>query len=220
MGSLSASVLASKAGLDGLLIGAYSMLDGWNDTYDQFGDPYFGLDNPPFGGYASDDAYHGSNTTDQAPNASAVENHTVTPSIQYMESKWQVDYNGIQRANDAIREVPLITDGSVSADYGAEVIAEARFLRGVFHFDLAKLFRHAPYVDETVTYGAGNFNVPNHDGGTLAPIWDKIEADFIAAMTVLPNPQDQIGRANYYAAEAFWQRPICSIINMTRHYRC
>jgi hypothetical protein len=199
VGSLNAGVLANKAGVDGLLIGAYSMLDGWNNTYQQFGSPYgTGLDNSPFGGYASDDAYKGSNTTDQAPDAPSIENHSVTASIGYLEQKWQADYNGVQRANDAIREIPLVTDGSVSPAYGTEVIAEARFLRGVFHFDAAKVWRSVPYVNETVTYSAANFNI-----GNPGPIWDSIEADFTAAMAVLPKTQPQIGRANYYAAEAF-----------------
>jgi starch-binding outer membrane protein, SusD/RagB family len=199
VGSLSANVLASKAGVDGLLIGAYSMLDGWNNTYNQYSSPYgTGLDNPSFGGYASDDAYKGSNTTDQAPDAPSIENHSVTASIGYVEQKYQADYNGIQRANDAIREIPLVTDGSVTPEHAAEVIAEARFLRGVFHFDAAKVWRNVPYVNETVTYAAGNYNVPNP-----GPIWDSIEADFTAAMAVLPKTQSDIGRANFYAAEAF-----------------
>jgi len=199
VGSLSADVLASKAGVDGLLIGAYSMLDGWNNTNIQFGSPYgTALDNSSFGGYASDDAYKGSNTTDQAPDAPSVENHSVTPSIGYVEQKWQADYNGIQRANDAIREIPLVKDGSVTAAYGAEVIAEARFLRGVFHFDLAKVYRNVPYVSDSVTYASGTYNVANP-----GPIWDSIENDFTAAMAVLPKIQPQIGRANFYAAEAF-----------------
>jgi hypothetical protein len=199
VGSLSASVLSTKAGVDGLLIGAYSMLDGWNNTYIQYSSPYgTGLDNSSFGGYASDDAYKGSSTTDQAPDAPSIENHSVTPSIGYLEQKWQADYNGVQRANDAIREIPLVTDGSLTPQYAAEVTAEARFLRGVFHFDLAKVFRSVPYVNETVTYAAGNYNVANP-----GPIWDSLEADFTAAMAVLPKVQSEIGRCNYYAAEAF-----------------
>ena len=38
---------------------------------------------------------------------------------------------------------------------------------------------------------------------TRGPIWDKIEADFAAAMADLPDTQPQAGRANKYAAEAF-----------------
>ncbi len=199
VGVLSPQVLANKAGVDGLLIGAYSMLDGWNNTYNQFSNSAAtGLDNSSFGGYGADDAYKGSNTTDQAPDAPAIENHSVTASISYMEMKWQADYNGIQRANDAIREIPLVTDGSVTPEHAAEVIAEARFLRGVFHFDAAKVWRNVPYVNETRSYAAGNLNV-----GNPGPIWDSIEADFTAAMAVLPKTQSDIGRANYYAAEAF-----------------
>lgn len=199
VGSLVPSVLATKAGVEGLLIGSYAMLKGWNNTGIQFGSPYAtGLDNSPFGGYASDDAYKGSSTTDQAPDAPEVENHSVTSAIGYLEQKWQADYNGVQRANDAIREIPLVLDGSLSAADAAEVTAEARFLRGVFHFDAAKIFRNIPYVSEKTYYLSPSENLPNP-----GPIWDSIEADFTAAMAVLPKTQSDIGRANYYAAEAF-----------------
>jgi hypothetical protein len=194
-GSLSGAVLANKAGLDGLLIGAYSMLDGYTNTSGTEWES--GIDNWAYGGIAADDAYKGSNTTDQ-PTAVPIENHSVDPSNEYIAEKWAAFYNAIQRANDVIREIPLIKDGSVSASYGAEVIAEARFLRGVFHFEMAKMFRNVPYVDETITYGAGNFNVPNS-----GPIWKQIEADFTAAMGTLPTTQGQVGRANSWAAEAF-----------------
>jgi hypothetical protein len=200
VGSLVPSVLANKAGVEGLLIGAYAMLKGWNNTNIEFTSPYFGgLDNPPFGGYASDDAYKGSTTTDQGPDAPEIENHSVTSAIGYLEDKWQSDYDGVQRANDAIREIPLVKYGSLDATDAAEVTAEARFLRGVFHFDLAKNYRNVPYENESVYYGAGGAPVPGNPG----PIWDSIEADFAFAMTILPKTQPNIGQANYYAAEAF-----------------
>ena len=193
---LAQATLANKAGVDGLLIGAYSLLDGYYNG--QPGTQYgSGISNWTYGGIGSDDAYKGSSTTDQ-PDAAAFENHSINSSNGYLYSKWQVSYNGIQRANDVIREVPLVTDGSVAGNIGVQEIAEARFLRGLFHFELAKVWRNVPYVDETITYAAGNFNVAN-----TGPIWDKIEADFTAAMAGLPKTQSQAGRANYYAAEAF-----------------
>ncbi len=195
VGSLSGAVLASKAGLDGLLIGAYSMLDGYAaGSYTSW---EVSTDNWIYGSVAADDAYKGSNTTDQ-PTAAPIENHSVDPANEYISEKWAACYDAIQRANDVIREIPLITDGSVSADYATEVTAEAKFIRGVMHLEAAKLWRNVPYVDETITYGAGNYNVDNP-----GPIWDKIEADFMAAMSGLPKTQSQVGRANYYAAEAF-----------------
>jgi len=196
VGSLNSAVLANKAGVDGLLIGTYHMLSGWAGY--TYGTPWEGgIDNWTYGGIASDDAYKGSSTGDQAPNAPEIENHSMTSANEYLQEKWKDEYIGIQRANDAIREIPLVKDGSVTAAYAAEVTAEARFCRGVFEMELAKVFRNVPYVDESVTYSAGNFDVPNP-----GPIWDKIEADFTAAMNVLPTTQPQIGRANKYAAEA------------------
>ncbi len=193
-GSLLPSVLASKAGVDGLLIGAYSMLDGYSNSGGTSWES--GIDNWSYGGIASDDAYKGSNTTDQ-PTAAPIENHSLDASNEYIAEKWAAFYNAVQRANDVIRELPLVKDGSVSPDYAAEVTAEARFLRGVFHLELSKVFRNVPYVSDSITYAAGNYNV-----GNPGPIWDKIENDFIAAMAGLPKTQAQLGRANYYAAEA------------------
>ncbi|SHN37550.1 RagB/SusD family nutrient uptake outer membrane protein [Mucilaginibacter sp. OK098] len=198
-GVLAGPTLASKAGVDGLLIGAYSLLDGYYQG--EPGTGYGGaVSNWHYGGVGADDAYKGSTTDDQGPEGlAAIEQHVGIPlNDPYLYSKWQVCYAGIQRANNVIQEVPLVTDGSEAGAIGQNAIAEARFLRGFYHFELAKLWRNVPYVDETITYVAGNYNV-----GNPGPIWDKIEADFAFAMTILPKTQPLAGRANYYAAEAF-----------------
>jgi len=195
-GVLNSAVLANKAGVEGLLIGAYSMLDGvyQGQSVDAW---ETSVDNWSFGGIASDDAYKGSNPTDQ-PYAAEIMTHTTSTVNEYVLNKWKNLYNGIQRANDVLREIPMVTDGSIDATYKAQLIGEARFLRGVYELEASKIWRNVPYVDETVTYDAGNFNV-----GNPGPIWDKIEADFTAAFTALPPIQSQVGRANKYAAEAF-----------------
>ncbi|HVV55764.1 MAG TPA: RagB/SusD family nutrient uptake outer membrane protein [Mucilaginibacter sp.] len=199
--ALSPSVLATKAGVDGLLIGAYAALEMNANitTGETWG---ASPSNWHFGGIASDDANKGSNATDQPP-AAAIMNHSVDPSNSYIIDKWSVVYDGIQRANDVLREIPLVKDGSLSSADAAEITGEARFIRGVFHLEAAKIWRNVPYVDESVTYSAGNYNV-----GNPGPIWDKIEADFTAAMNALPATQSQLGRANKYAAEAFLARTL------------
>lgn len=198
-GVLAGPTLANKAGVDGLLIGAYSLLDGYYQG--QPGSAFAsGISNWVWGGVGGDDAYKGSSTGDQRDEGlTAIEQHvSINPTNSYLYSKWQVNYAGIVRANNVIQEVPLVKDGSLTDAAGKQAIAEARFLRGVYHFELAKIWQNVPYVDETVTYAAGNLSAPNP-----GPIWDKIEADFAAAMAVLPNTQPQAGRANKYAAEAF-----------------
>ncbi|WP_428330626.1 RagB/SusD family nutrient uptake outer membrane protein [Mucilaginibacter sp.] len=195
-GALNTIILANKAGVDGLLIGAYSLLDG---TYTgQPGNTWMtGTDNWIYGSVAADDAHKGSTPGDQ-PDAAAIESYTASGSNGYLNPKWVVNFGAIQRANDVLRELPLVKDGSVSPAYATEVTAEARFLRGFYESEMAKLWRNIPYADETVTYSNGNYNI-----GNPGPIWDKIEADLTFAMNNLPATQAQIGRANKYAAEAF-----------------
>ncbi len=201
-GVLTGAVLANKAGVDGLLIGAYHIVQG---AYSGEPNTSWGsaISNWQYGGIGADDAYKGSTTSDQAPYLPQIEQHAgISYFNQYLEAKWQCNYNGVQRANSVIQEVALVTDGSESTatptSTGSEAIAEARFLRGLFNMELAKVFRNVPYVDQTVTYSAGNFDVPNP-----GPIWTQIEADFSAAMASLPITQPEVGRANKYAAEAF-----------------
>lgn len=197
-GVLSNAVLANKAGVDGLLIGAYSLLDGYyaGQPYTNYGSA---ISNWTYGGIASDDAYKGSDTNDQGSGlAGDIEDHTINSNNEYIKAKWQVNLAGVVRANNVLQQIPLVKDGSLTTAQAAQATAEARFLRGVYNFELMKVFRNVPYVDETITYAAGNLNVPN-----TGPIWDKIEADFAAAQAALPTTQSEVGRANKYAAEAF-----------------
>ncbi|MDO3642549.1 RagB/SusD family nutrient uptake outer membrane protein [Mucilaginibacter sp. L3T2-6] len=195
-GSLNTIILANKAGVDGLLIGAYSLLDG---TYGgQPGNTWMtGTDNWIYGSVAADDAHKGSTPDDQA-DAGKIEAYIATSGNGYLDPKWRVMFNGVQRANDVLRELPLVKDGSVSAAYAKEVTAEAKFLRAFYEFDLAKLWQYVPYADETITYDNGNYNI-----GNPTQVWDKIEADLTAAMADLPATQAEKGRVNKYAAEAF-----------------
>ena len=155
------------------------------------------MDNWVYGGVASDDAFKGSNTTDQ-PNIPPLANHSVTSANEFLQEKWAFCYDAIQRANDAIREIPLVKDGSVTPAYATEVIAEARFLRAVFHFELGKMYRNVPYVGEQAIYSAGNLNIANS-----GPIWDSIEVDLTAAMAMLQNPGYQIVAQATTPLEAF-----------------
>ena len=196
VGSLNTIILANKAGVDGLLIGAYSLLDG---TYSgQQGNTWMtGTDNWIYGSVAADDAHKGSTPDDQAA-AGQIEAYVATSSNGYLDPKWRAMFNGVQRANDVLREIPLVKDGSLSAADIKEITAECKFLRAFYEFDLAKLWRNVPYADETVTYDNGNYTI-----GNPGPVWDKIEADLTAAMADLPVTQQEIGRVNKYAAQAF-----------------
>jgi hypothetical protein len=194
LGSLSKETIYTVAGVDGLLIGAYSSLDGQQGSNVGLGggNPWeTAADNWIYGSVAGGDAHKGSNGTDQ-PAINSIATFTIDASNGFLNSKWKADYEGITRANNvlkALAAVPAITDGD-----RANISAQARFLRAHYYFDLKKMFNNVPYVDETTV----NFVQPNN-----VDIWPKIEADFQFAYDKLPGTQAQIGRVNKWAAAAY-----------------
>lgn len=189
-GSISAAQLTSLAGLQGLLIGAYSDLGGRSGGF------YSGLDNWFWGSVLGGEATKGSNSGDQAQ-VNEIMTYNPQPSNSSIQEKYQNTYEGVARCNAVLREMPD-ADPTVSAADKTEITAEARFLRGLYYFELKKNFNNTPYVDETVDNGAGIEEVSN-----TADLWPMIEADLQFAVDNLPSVQTAAGRANKYAAEGF-----------------
>lgn len=187
IGTLNDETLATKTGVNGLLNGAYSLLDGVGS-----GGANFWNSMNVFDTMASDDAHVGTE-----PNASlgAFEFFTHDPTHEYLDPRWRLLYAGVQRSNDVLRILAKVTELSDSERQQFE--AEAKFLRGVYHFEAAKIWRNVPYIDETVSYNDNNYNIPNK------LIWDKIEEDFLFASNNLTATKNDVGRANKWAAKAF-----------------
>jgi hypothetical protein len=189
IGVLSPSTLANSTGVNDLLIGSYSLLDG-------VGGNGGGIDgaasNWLFGGVAAGDAYKGSQPSDGGADALPVGNYTYIAANPYITSRYDILFAGISRVNDVLRTIPLAKD--LTAAQATELAAEARFLRGHYYLELRKQYGHVPYIDENTV----NVNVPNN-----VEIWPKIEADFTAAMAGMPATAANKGRANKYAAEAY-----------------
>ncbi|MEO8794627.1 MAG: RagB/SusD family nutrient uptake outer membrane protein [Daejeonella sp.] len=194
-GASSEAVLATRAGVDGLLIGTYALLDGiggpGGDVWAQ------SVTNWIWGGVASDDAHKGSEYGDQ-PQAEQVENYTTIPSMGYIINKWAPLYAGAQRANDVLRVLRKVPSGTISAADTLQIASEARFLRAVFHFEAVKMFgEKVPYVGEDISYENGNLLVPND-----ASIYPQIQADLQFAATNLANVKPNFGRVNSWAAKS------------------
>lgn len=192
LGSLDQSNLTTSAGVKGLLIGAYSLLDGFGGAGQGFATA---ASNWVFGGVASDDAYKGSDPGDQADIVS-IETYTANSANPYFESKWRFLYDAVQRSNEVLRvmaNVQGMTDTEKKVTGG-----EARFLRAHYHFELKRMYNMVPYVDETITYAKQNIKVPNDKD-----IWPNIEADLKFAIANLPATQPAVGRANSWAAKAY-----------------
>ena len=194
--ALQEGTLSTKQGVNSLLVGCYALLDGWGTSGGKFSSYQVGADNWVYGSVASDDAYKGTNAGDQ-PAISLIEQHLIQADNIYFLGKWRGMYDGIARTNDVLRVLANVTDATDAEK--AQIAAEARFLRGHYHFELKKMYNMVPYVDEK-TYDPNNLEstkLPNTDD-----IWPKIIDDLKAAYAVLPTSQSQPGRPTKYAAGA------------------
>src|SRR5688572_3831532 len=194
--ALSNATLQNNKGVNALLVGAYALLDGWATPEGAYRSYQVGADNWVYGSVASDDAYKGTIAGDQPP-ISLIEQGNISSDNIYFRGKWRGMYDGIARCNDVLQILPKVMD--ITDDERAQVEAQAKFLRGHYHFELKKMYNMVPYIDETV-YDPNNLEstkVTNDED-----IWPKIEADLMAAYNVLPTKQAQPGRASKWAAAA------------------
>ena len=184
--SLSESELASRAGLEGALIGAYSPLLGKAGFYSDASNWFWGS---VLGG----DANKGSDPGDQSQ-VNEIQTYAAQTNNGSIEQKYRATYEGVARTNAVLKLIPQAPE-TVPEDVKTRIAAEARFLRGHYYFDLKRNFNDVPYVDETwdeVTPVQNNVD-----------IWPKIEEDFKFAFDNLPEVQNEVGRANKWAAAAY-----------------
>jgi len=194
--ALIGSTLENRAGVNALLVAAYSLLDGWATPEGAYRSYQVGADNWVYGSVASDDAYKGTIAGDQPP-ISLIEQLNITSDNIYFRGKWRGMYDGIARANDVIHTLANVTD--VTDAERAQITAEARFLRGHFHFELKKMYNNVPYIDDKI-YDPSNLESTKISNTT--DIWPQIEEDLNEAYKVLPAKQTQPGRPTKWAAAA------------------
>jgi len=71
---------------------------------------------------------------------------TYTPATGQVLSKWQTLYDGVMRANTVIQNIPNV---NMTDELKARYIAEAKFMRALYYFQLMDLFGAVPLYDET-----------------------------------------------------------------------
>ncbi len=183
-GSLDANILATKDGVNGLLIGAYGMVDGVSSSG-------FGWEaassNWVYGSIRGLEANKGTDSGDQ-PDINSIQTYTEAATNPYLNVKWRSVYEGISRCNNALQVLAVAeTNGAVTADEATSFRLQAQTLRGYYHFEAWRMWGgKIPYVAE------------NTDLTTITntvDVTDNIIAD-LQAGTALPNDMGQIGRFN------------------------
>src|SRR5450759_5083749 len=171
-------------------------LQATNAVYSAVRNWYYNSGGYPILDIMSDDSYKGSNTNDQLSTVGVYDNFTFNSTGDGLDRWWATLYQGIRWANVVIEKVsPISMDTTIRNRY----VGEARFLRGLFYFDLVRAWGGVPKVTTTTP--------PLHLGrATSEEIYSLIISDLQYAETHLTKKSELIssdqGRATSGAADA------------------
>lgn len=195
VGELTEEQVLDVNNIEGVVISTYSILDGQMDEASS------GLNsacsNWQFGDVVSDDTYKGGGGTGDQNPIHLMEIFQADASVQDFNRKWLALYEGVKRCNDAIRLLE-------KSDYELRNtrIAEMKFLRGHFYFNLKIIYNQIPYIDETIT-DADAYTYISNTEYTSDELWNKILSDFQDAYNNLPDTQDDVARPCKMTAKAY-----------------
>jgi len=136
---LAQATLANKTGVEGLLIGAYSMLDGIGAAgtsgtpglIDGSGGIWeVSADNWVYGSVTGGDDHKGSDPGDQ-PDIVPIQSYSSNSANGFFDDKWITLYDAINRCNLTLQTMAMVHDGSMSPADTVEVRAEAVLLRAI-----------------------------------------------------------------------------------------
>lgn len=189
-GSLDASVMGSETGIDGLLIGCYAVLDGTANynTWESAGSNWV------FGEIRGLIANKGTDAADQ-PAINPLQSYTEESTNSYINTKWVTLYEAITRCNNVILVADKsLADGKITQAKRDLFVAQARALRGFYHFEAWRMWEMIPYIDETMD--------PLEVGNSI-DVRSNIISDLQAGVSGLPTDMDQIGR---------WNKTVCQVM--------
>ncbi len=118
-----------------------------------------------------------------------------------IEIAWMGLYKGINSANYFLARVK---DADIAEGVKAELLAEARFLRAFYYFDLVRLWGDVPLRKQPITEGSAANNIAK---SPASEVYEFIIEDLEIASQNLPNPAEaQYGHASRTAAHALLAR--------------
>lgn len=181
-GTLDQYVLADEKGIDAILIGAYSMLDGVSVNFNWES----ASSNWVYGSIRGLEANKGTDAGDSWSGA-PIMTYSEIPTNPFLDGKWREVYAAIARCNSAILVTnQALADGTIDQEQADLFFRQARVLRGWYHFEAWRMWGMIPYVDE---------NTDTYDVSNSEDVREKIISD-LEEGTLLPENMGQIGRFN------------------------
>jgi len=134
--------------------------------------------------------------------ATALTNGNITSSDGLFVNYWKQNYEGIHRSNAAIKNIQEVAP--LTPEKKGRLVAECKFLRALYYFNLNQVFKGVPVYLEPVV----NLSDANKGRETEAKVWETIITDLTDCINEpnLPNTYAKgnanIGRVTKAAAYA------------------
>jgi starch-binding outer membrane protein, SusD/RagB family len=164
---------------------------------------------------ASDDTHAGGSDASDQPSWVAYDKFTIDPNLGPQAGLWSKNYTGIYRSNLVLEKAEGNVTG-LTADKKARYIAEAKFLRAYYYFDLVRWFGNVPLI--TVSPAADA--IYKQTQATPVAVYAQIEKDLKEAIATSQFPEsvsaDELGRITKGAAKALLGKVILFQNNTAR----
>lgn len=180
-GVTSESFFQSEEDYQNALIGVYDVLQA---TYV----------NVILGIIASDDFHAGGESANDVVGWQQVDRMIHTPINSNIHDVWNFNFAGVSRASFIIQN-----EDNIEFEGKDKLIAEARFLRAYFNFELLKWFGEIPIKPEGMFELGDETTIPR---SSLEEVYAYIQQDLSLAMTGLEPTPAEPGRATIYSAKA------------------
>jgi len=181
-GALDQGLLGTKDGIEALLVGAYSLLDGVSAQYGWEA----ASSNWVYGSIRGMEGNKGTDSGDQ-PDINPLQTFSETATNPYLGVKWRSVYEAISRCNSVISVVTKAqTAGKLTSAEADSYLNQAKALRGWYHFEAWRMWEKVPYMDEKT------------DPATVVNTVD-IRANIVADLTAgtsLPEDMGAVGKFN------------------------
>jgi hypothetical protein len=149
----------------------------------------------------SDDADKGSDPGDLGADKDQMDALTYTPTTISVTEVWKGNFQGISNCNQALANVPKF---DIPQDLKDRLMAEAKFLRAYYYFNLARTYGDVPILDKVVdSENPADINNAN-TRMPVSEVYAFIEQNLNEAIAALPlsYPAPELGRATKGAATA------------------
>jgi hypothetical protein len=182
-GTVNEYSVADESGINLLLVGAYSMLDGVSS---QFGWEA-ASSNWIYADIRGIIANKGTDAGDSPSGALTIQNFLETSREPYLNGKWRSVYEAVSRCNAVINVTGIaLKEGKIGKDGADLFIRQARALRGWYHFEAWRMWHKIPYIDEKT-----EIDTVTNRGDVRQKIIDDLQQG-----TNLPGNMGAIGRFN------------------------